>query len=48
MKKTTIARNVSVDEAMSFNELYDEISSNWELRAEQLQNRRWRELRRRA
>lgn len=46
MKKTIIAKNLSVRDAMQFSDLYDEISSDWELKAERLQNRRWRELRR--
>mgnify|MGYP007112086347 CR=1 FL=1 len=47
MKKTNVARNLSVREAMSFTDLFEEISSDWELKAERLQNRRWRELKRR-
>ena len=47
MKKTNVARNLSVRDAMSFNDLFEEISSDWELKAERLQNRRWRELKRR-
>ncbi len=47
MKKTTVARNLSVRDAMSFTDLFEEISSDWELKAERLQNRRWRELKRR-
>lgn len=46
MKKTTVAKNVSVRDTLSFSDLYDEISSNWELKAERLQHRKWRELRR--
>jgi hypothetical protein len=46
MKKTTVVRNMSVQDTLSFSDLYDEISSDWELKAERLQNRRWRELRR--
>ena len=48
MKKTIVARNQSVRDVMSFSDLYEEISSDWELRAERLQNRRWRELRRKG
>jgi hypothetical protein len=47
MKKTNVAKNLSVRDAMSFTDLYDEISSDWELKAERLQSRRWRELKRR-
>lgn len=47
MKKTIVAKNLSVRDAMSFTDFYDEISSDWELKAERLQNRRWRELKRR-
>lgn len=46
MKKTNVAKNLSVRDAMSFTDLYEEISSDWELKAEQLQHRRWRELKR--
>lgn len=46
MKKTSVAKNLSVRDAMSFSDLYEEISSDWELKAERLQNRRWRELKR--
>lgn len=46
MKKSNLAKNISVRDARNFAQLYDEISSDWELKAERLQNRRWRELRR--
>jgi hypothetical protein len=46
MKKSNVAKNLSVRDARSFARLYDEISSDWELKAERLQNRRWRELKR--
>jgi hypothetical protein len=47
MKKTNVAKNARVEDVMSFDDLFDEISSNWELKAERMQKRRWRELRRR-
>jgi hypothetical protein len=47
MKKSNVAKNLSVRDVQNFSQLYDEISSDWELKAERLQNRRWRELRRR-
>lgn len=46
MKKSNVAKNLSVRDVQNFSQLYDEISSDWELKAERLQNRRWRELRR--
>jgi hypothetical protein len=46
MKKSIVAKNLSVRDVQNFSQLYDEISSDWELKAERLQNRRWRELRR--
>ena len=46
MKKSILAKNLSARDARSFAKLYDEISSDWELKAERLQNRRWRELKR--
>jgi hypothetical protein len=48
MKKTNVARNLSVRDVTSFSDFYEEISSDWELKAERLQNRRWRELKRRG
>ncbi len=47
MKKTHLAKNMTVREARNFAQMYDEISSDWELKAERLQTRRWRELKRR-
>ena len=46
MKKTNVLKNLSVRDAMSFTDLFEEISNDWELKAERLQNRRWRELKR--
>lgn len=46
MKKAIVAKNLSVRDVQNFSQLYDEISSDWELKAERLQNRRWRELKR--
>lgn len=47
MKKTIVAKNLSVRDAMSFTDFYDEISNDWELKAERLLHRRERELKRR-
>lgn len=46
MKKTNVAKNMKVEDFMSFDDLYDEISSNTELKAQKLITRRERELRR--
>lgn len=46
MKKANVAKNLSVRDVQNFSQLYDEISSDWELKAERLQHRRWRELKR--
>lgn len=47
MKKSKLlSQPVNRTDAMSFADLYDEMSSEWELKAEQMQKRRWRELRR--
>lgn len=44
MKKLTYNKPTRVDDA-SFDELFDEISSNWQLKAERLVKRRERKLR---
>jgi hypothetical protein len=46
MNKITVAKNMSVEDFMSFDDLYDEISSNSDLKAERLINRREKELKR--
>ena len=45
MKKSIVARNIAAND-VSFTDYYEELSSNWELKAEELQNRRWRKLKR--
>jgi hypothetical protein len=45
MKKTIIAKNISTTD-VSFSDYYEELSNNWELKAERLQTRRWRKLKR--
>lgn len=45
MKKFKIITKPTRVSDLSFDEFYDEMSSDWELRAERLQNRRWRKLR---
>lgn len=44
MKKTNVAKNVTVRDVASFADFYEEISSDWELKAERLQHRRWQKL----
>lgn len=46
MKKTKVAKNITVEDALGFDDLYDDISSNWQLKAERLQKRRWQALKR--
>lgn len=46
MKKKRVAKNIRVDDFMSFDDLYDEISSNTDLKAQRLITRREKELRR--
>jgi hypothetical protein len=46
MKKFKILSTPArVSDVMSFDDLYDEMSSDWELKAERLQTRRWKKLR---
>lgn len=46
MKKAKVlSKPTRVSDVMSFDDLYDEMSSDWELKAERLQQRRWRNLR---
>lgn len=46
MKKSKIlSKPAQVSDIMSFDDFYDELSSDWELKAERLQARRWRKLR---
>jgi hypothetical protein len=46
MKKVTLLRNPTrVSDLNSFNDLYDEISDGWKLKAERLLHRRQKELR---
>lgn len=42
----TILKNVTTQDAMSFDDLYEEISSNWQAKAEDLIRRRDARLRR--
>jgi hypothetical protein len=44
MSKWSILRRPTRVSDLSFDDLYEEISSNWHLRAEELQDRRWRKL----
>lgn len=46
MKKSRIvSQPTRLSDVMSFDDLYDEMSNDWELKAERLQTRRWRKLR---
>lgn len=45
MKKFRILSKPTRIADLSFDELYDEMSNDWELKAERLQARRWRKLR---
>ncbi len=44
MKKANVLKNPTRLTDLSFDDLYEEISSDWELKAERLQVRRWQEL----
>ena len=44
MKKDRILTQPTRVSELSFDELYDDISSDWEIKAERLQHRRWRKL----
>ncbi len=44
MKKANVLKNPTRITDLSFDDLYEEISSDWELKAERLQARRWHEL----
>ncbi len=46
MKKFKIISKPTRVTDISFKDLYDDFSSEWELKAERLQERRWRKLRR--
>lgn len=43
MKKFKILTNPTKRD-LSFDDLYEDIASDWELKAERLQTRRWRKL----
>lgn len=45
MKRLHIITRPTRVSDIAFDELYDEISGNWQLKAKQLQARRWRALR---
>jgi hypothetical protein len=45
MKKFKIVSKPTRMSDLSFDDLYDEMSSDWELKAERLQNRRWKQPR---
>lgn len=45
MKKFKILSKPTRVNDLSFDDLYEELSSDWELKAERMQTRRWRKLR---
>lgn len=45
MTKQTVAKNLSSADLKAFEDFYDEISSDWELRAEKMIQRREKALR---
>lgn len=45
MKKRHIISKPTSIAALTFEELYDEISNDWQLKAARLQARRWRNMR---
>jgi len=45
MKKYKILSKPTRVNDLSFDDLYEELSSDWELKAERMQTRRWRKLR---
>lgn len=45
MTKQSVAKNLNSQDLKAFEEFYDEISSNWELRAERMIKRREKALR---
>jgi hypothetical protein len=44
MKKRSILKNISARDAFEFDNYIDDLSSGWQLKAEHLQARRWKEL----
>lgn len=46
MKKTRIVTKTTKISDLTFDDIYDEISQDWQYRAKQLQIRRWRMLKR--
>lgn len=46
MKKIRILTKTTSLSNINFDDLYNEISSDWRLKAERLQSRRWRQLKR--
>lgn len=46
MKKRQIVNKPITSKSIAFDDLYEEFSRNWELKAKQMQDRRWRQLKR--
>ena len=46
MKKKPVITKPTNPENILFADLYEELSRNWELKAKQLKERRWRQLKR--
>lgn len=46
MKKRQIVNKPVTSKNLQFDDLYEEFSKNWEIKAKQMQDRRWRLLKR--
>lgn len=46
MKKKPLISKPTETKKIAFDDLYEDISRNWELKAKQLQDRRWRIMKR--
>ncbi len=46
MKKKSIITKPTNSSKLAFDDLYEDISKNWELKSKDLQDRRWRVLKR--
>ena len=44
-KKTVVSRPTELNK-LSFDDLYEEMGRNWEIKARQMQDRRWKQMRR--
>lgn len=46
MKKKPVITKPTDPHIIKFDDLYEELTKNWELKAKQLQDRRWRQMKR--